>query len=869
MRTPWLTLALLLTLALGIGSNVSILGFARGLIRPDSPLAVSERVVSIFERDVQGVAGPLSYQDYLRLKTAANTFDWIGAARMSPASIDITGESEILSVAAVTSNLARALKLSLNNGVLLSHRVWQNEFSSNGSLEGEQISIDRMQSKVTGIAPLALEGLYRDHPVDIWMQLGEKNAQAADDQSRSFWVVASLRHDVSIVAAEMRFGHQISDSNQLLILPYTGITPEIGGNLSRIGMLFNFAAGAVFFIACANVIAFLLGRAFARSQETSIRVALGAKRMQLARELLSDSVVISVAGGALGFLLALWTTRLVPNLLFDQDAQRLVFAPGLFSVLTTCSVCVGITIVCGIIPALTVSDDKPANVLRSESAGASKAMVRMRIALVVGQMTSCCILVISTAFLLNGFRAAMQTRLSRRLGDPILLTVQASPERGIHYFQDVEMTTRSILMPIAWAGKLPGSEPIWRFFHIDPLQQHWRDVTLDLAWFDPESLKLFILPPKAGQLFGFVNRACKVAVVNESGATELYDRNTVGRAIRDSAGQSIEIIGVLTAKATDSALARQPTIFYNGTDQPQSSRHLMARAQFRASVLSKLPSVELDANVVSSSYFRAMGFSLISGREFDDSRAPGECRIAVINQEAADVYFGEKAIGAAVIDEQGIRTEIIGVIHSMPLGAFQPRVEPSIYFPMSQDLLPRMTLLAGDRHVNDAALADLRNRLAAIPGRGPAPVMITALSTYLSHTALAPVRIATIIVGASAVTALLLCILGLFGALNDAARQRSRELAIRVAFGALRWRVIYQVVKEGGQLALAGTLLGTFGSLVLSRFLLPIVPGHSSPTFLVWLAAPVLLAMAVTVAGILPARRALLINPIRSMREEH
>jgi ABC-type antimicrobial peptide transport system permease subunit len=115
---------------------------------------------------------------------------------------------------------------------------------------------------------------------------------------------------------------------------------------------------------------------------------------------------------------------------------------------------------------------------------------------------------------------------------------------------------------------------------------------------------------------------------------------------------------------------------------------------------------------------------------------------------------------------------------------------------------------------------------------------------------------------------LLLSILGLLGALSDAAQQRRRELAIRVALGAQRWRIIQQVLIEGGRLACAGTLIGMLGSLALARLLGRIAPGHSSPALWVWLAAPLLLAIAVIIASVLPARRALIVSPLTIIRDD-
>ena len=150
----------------------------------------------------------------------------------------------------------------------------------------------------------------------------------------------------------------------------------------RMGTLLSTAAGAVFFIACVNVATFLLSRSSARSKETSVRIAIGASRGRLARQLFADAAVLSVTGGALGMLLALWTMRVIPSLLFDQDAGQLVFVANLPGTLTASAACVVIMIVCGLGPLLETRHDDPAAVLRRESAGPSVVMRRVRAGLV-------------------------------------------------------------------------------------------------------------------------------------------------------------------------------------------------------------------------------------------------------------------------------------------------------------------------------------------------------------------------------------------------------------------------------------------------------------------------------------------------------
>jgi putative ABC transport system permease protein len=180
-----------------------------------------------------------------------------------------------------------------------------------------------------------------------------------------------------------------------------------------------------------------------------------------------------------------------------------------------------------------------------------------------------------------------------------------------------------------------------------------------------------------------------------------------------------------------------------------------------------------------------------------------------------------------------------------------------------------MTLIAGSGNVKSQALAELHTKIASVPGHGPAPVLIKTLAAHLAHTALAPLRIAGVIIGVSATTALLLSILGLLGALSDAMRHRRRELSIRIALGAQRWRVIYQVVREGARLAFAGTVTGVLASFVLSRWLAHVTPANHPPSLWVWLASPLALGIVVVIASALPARRALMINPPKIMREEN
>jgi ABC-type lipoprotein release transport system permease subunit len=870
-RRPGLALALLVTIALGIASIVSVRGFVDGLTKPLFPLGSRDRLVSVFGRDAQREAGPLSKQQYLYARSRHDVFQWLGAARVSPGTITMDGQTAFVSVAAVTSNLAGVLGLPLDDGVVISHRMWQREFGASVDVIGEEIRINSVAARISGIAPDWLEGIYRDRPVDVWMPLPEETLQRLDDSSRNLWVVARLGRDISPSQAKVvvQPGNRVSE---LRVQPYTGLTPERAARLSRIGTLLDFAAGALFFIACVNVGLFLLGRASARFHETAIRVAFGASRGQLARELLSDSAIISVAGGALGMLLAAWTSYLVPALLYEKDAERLIFAPDLFGIAEASFIFVGIMILCGMLPAMVISLDRPMSVIQRDSTGVSPAIRRLRLGLVAAQMTSCCVLVISTAFLVDGIRTALVTSAGQRLGRTVFVTAQANPVVAIEYFQRAEEAAKLVsgVSGVAWAGTLPGGQPMRQSFRIEPAQLPLREVTLDTDWITSDSLNLFDLSPKAGHMFGAAERTCRAAIVNEQAAEELFGRYTTGRTLRDpESPQPIEIIGVVAMReSAEVAKKNRPTAYFDYTSHQETPPRRITDVRFRAPIASELASADFETNVVSPGYFDAVGSKLVAGRGFTGHTTSTGCRIGIVNQEAVDLGFGGNAVGAAVIDEQGRRTDIIGVVHSGPLGAFQRRVEPTLYLPMSQDVLTSMSMIVQLREVNGATLADLRRRLEEVPGRGPSPVLVRTFETYLNQTSLAPLRIATLLLGASATMALLLSVLGLFSALSDAARQRRHELAIRIALGASRWRIIGQVLGEGVRLACAGTLAGMLMSPALSRWMSGITPGSGSPALWVWVVAPLALAGVVTIASVLPTRRALMTNPLTIMHDD-
>jgi hypothetical protein len=693
-NTPGISLALLATIAIGVGSNASVYGFIEGLAHPRSPVGPSGQIVSIFARGRLSDAGPLSDAEYQEIRSRIAEFSWIDAVRIAPLEVAIDGHSETITVASVMPELAEALNLRLKHGVVLSDHLYGTRFDDGNRSIAGHIRINHEELPITGVAPKTLEGLYADRPIDLWMPYADGVRQDANPHHRDLWVLASLRPGVSTYAAQRDIRARLRNSGDVEVIPYSGIEPSTARGLASIITLLKFIAGSVFLIACINVASLLLGRAFERSSETSLRVALGATRKALSAELLADSVVVAFAGGFLGLLLAFGAKRIIPSLLFQEDAERLTFVPPVASIITSSIICVSITVLSGMMPIFATVTDRPWTVLQREQGFSSTKVVRLRAALVVLQIALCCALVIFATLLLEGFHNALKTGIGQKLGNPILVTVQALPPPNIaaDYFKAVEQSAKSVpdVVPVAWTTQLPGSRPIWQSFRIQMASSSLHDVVLDVSEFTRNDQGQPDQQPTAGRLFAARDLSCRSAVVDGAAADALSGRATAGEKIFDPTGSPVQIIGVVHKTSGD--LLSRPTIYF---DPLGTYAHApMKGARFRAPAALSSADIELNVNFVSSSYMRALDLPLIAGHWFaDQEQSSNQCRVGVINQEAADLFFGGKPLGAGIIDQTGSQTEIIGVVRSQDLGIFQQHAEPTVFIPAWQEDPLRMTLM--------------------------------------------------------------------------------------------------------------------------------------------------------------------------------
>ena len=867
---------LLLTIAIGVGGNAMVYGFIRGSLSRASTVIPPKGLVSIFQHDPEGGFTPLSADELETVAGRSPLFEFAGGLREDHDEISFNGVSSSALVGAATPGLLPALRVNRARApigeVLVSHRLWVDVFGGPKAFVGQPLLVNGRPYRIAGVMPEQLDGLYDGRPIDVWMPTDMSSLTEVERTGRVFWTVARLRDGVTRELAERDVISVLGDHSGALVVNYTGVEPQVAGGLSRISVALPAASLIVFLIACANLATFLLSRAVSRSHETSVRVAIGATRRRIARQLLMDALLVAIAGAAAGATLSLWASRLVPALFFSEDAGHLLFAPGAVAVLASCVVCAAITVLCGLLPLTEVRDDDPASVLRRESGGLSNRAQRARVVLVIGQMSACCFLLISAGLLMSGFRTALKTSLGNRLGEPVIATMTWSGGFNQHGGDGFYELARQLatgtpgVTSAEWTSALPGGQPSWQPLIVEPKPESATDVSLHADVFPPEPPATLVITPRAGRMFGGRDGrgSCPAVMLNDAAAA-LIDGDPIGRVVEDSTGKALEIIGVVSViPKVGPHRWDKPTAFYY---REQSAPPLApgSIAVFRIPTWTAAPArASLDASIVAPGYFDLIGAKQTTGSGFPRDVTEAGCRVAIVNSEAEERFFGGHAAGRAFLTPSKQRVAVLGVVRTLPLRVSQSATEPSVFYPMVQHFAPRMTLLIGTSGPTADALGMLRKRLSAVPGQLVPPRIVT-LDQHLSMTSLAAARITSTLFALCALLAVVLSTMGVYGAMSDAVHQRRRELALRAALGAQGWRLMRQVLWEGSRLSAIGALIGAAVAGALERWVIQPMPG--AVIWPVWVAAPILLAVVVLVSAVLPARRAATADPLILMKD--
>src|ERR1043166_3828258 len=435
LRNPGFTAVAVITLMLAIGVNTTIFSVVNAVLLKALPFRDPQQLVSVHKTaspsDFPGVAG---YQ-YLAWKDQSKSFDDLAA--FSDDNINLTGigEPERIPCAQVTASLFTTLGVQpvrgrfflpeedrpgANNVVIVSERFWQTRFGSGEKILQHTLALDNQPYSIVGGMPnpLRFPGEF-----DIWLPLAlDPYKETHGEYFALVEVVGRLNPNATLANAQTELGliaKRVSEQNkgkERLPLAPVEVTPLhkqlTAGVRSTVFILWG-AVGLVMLLACVNVASLMVSRTFARQREIAVRAAVGARRWQLIRQLLTESVHIGLAGGVTGLLIAVWGTRAIANLVpkgfatsvYDLNSIRLDWR--VFAFTFGLSVLTGI--VFGLAPALTASKPDLIHALRnSRSQGLMSFGLRsFRGWLVVTELALAVVLLLAAGLLV---RAATQLR---------------------------------------------------------------------------------------------------------------------------------------------------------------------------------------------------------------------------------------------------------------------------------------------------------------------------------------------------------------------------------------------------------------------------------------------------------------------------
>jgi putative ABC transport system permease protein len=794
VRNRGFTIVAVLTLTLGIGANTAIFSVIRGVLLRPLPFPEPKRLMLGVETIGQVRSG-VSAPDFNDWRAQSRTLD-LGAFATYNANLTGVDEPERVTAARVTSNYFSTLGVRPVLGrvfapdeepqggphvAVLAQGFWRRRLAGDSIAIGRSITLDDVPYTIVGVMGPDAEGL--ENGEDVWVPLAITRKELTQTGSRFLTPVARLRPGVehAQASAELqgiaaRIAQVRPWSNKdagAALIPMSEVV--VGDSRQSLLLLFG-AVGLVLLIACANVANLLLVRATARVRESAIRTALGAGPARIIRQLLTESVLLSLIGAVGGLVLAAWGTGLLVQALpagtprLDQvrlDGVVLAF---------TLAIAMLTGIVFGLAPALRAARPDLVQGL-TDAARGSGGLQRRRLgaALVVAEIAVALVLLVSAGLLLRSFAA-----LSRV--DP--------------GFDAERLTALRIALPESRYGQ-------------------------------PAQTVLFYE--------GLLARAHQIPGVRESAVASSVPFG--------SGGYNLSIV-------------------IEGRDAP-------VRAEDTPMIFPR---------AISAGYFRTIGIRLVQGREFDAGDRTGALRVAILNETAVRRYFpGQDPIGHRITpDDNGVGPmQIVGVVSDVRGFGLASEPRPELFYPIQQAASNHwewtgraMSLIVrADAGVRAAPLSvGLREAVWSLDRSLPI-YSIWDVRTLISRS-VAPRRLFMLLIAGFASVALLLAAIGIYGVMTFTVSQRTREMGIRVALGAVRQDVFRLVVGRAMVLTGLGLAVGVLAAVAVTRLLTQSLYGIRPSDPLTYLAIAALMCAVAFVASYLPARRAARVDPMVALRHD-
>ena len=622
-RSPGFAAIVILTLALGIGANSALFSVVNAVLLRPLAYPQPERLVLLWGTTPNIPKEEASLPDYTDWKSQAGSFEGMAAVRFLNANITGDGEPERVLGASITHDFLNVLGVPPVLGrdfeaeedragavkvAILSHGMWQRRFGGDAGIVGKSLRVNDEPHTVVGVMPESFRLPVGDAGVYVPLATDPATTGRRND---SYLVVARLKAGARIEAAQAemtaiaaRLAKQYPSTNDGWTVRVVPMLEDLVGEYRlALGLLFA-AVVCVLLIACANVANLLLARAIARQRELAIRAALGAGRLGLIRQMLVESTVLALCGGAAGLLVAVWGKEALLQLspvAIPRIAGAVVDAPVLAF---TLGIAISTGIVFGLAPALLSVRAVPRTALQEGGRGiAGDARGRLRGVLVVMQLGLALVLLVATGLAVRSFAQARRVDpgfvagnvLTARIAlpvarypeDPQVVDFFARLEEQLHGMPGVEGVGFANALPIVGGGP---------FYSLTiegvPVRPTGPEADANVRIVSTDYFALMRIPLRKGRLPDTRDRASspQVTVVNETFVREvLHGEDSLGKRISfgtDAQGRPswIEIVGIVgdvkhegldrnEVRAVYAPLAQSPTrpmaIVVRGAGSPE------------------------------------------------------------------------------------------------------------------------------------------------------------------------------------------------------------------------------------------------------------------------------------------------------------
>lgn len=627
LKNPGFTAIAVLTLALGIGANTAIFTVVNAVLLHPLPYKDSGQLVVMNSNNPQRnlIGLPISCPKLARIQQQAQSFQSIGAYFGTNASLATRGTPEQIQAARATRNFFDVLGISLAKGrgflpeedskgganvAIISDAFWQSHFGADPDVIGKAIPLDGLSVTIVGILPASFRFPFVSPEPEVWYPRVFENQtlpQSRIDSGASYLSVygrlksgesaARAQAEINVITAGYADDFPGFVDGQNNTTSFTPLMDSLVGGTVRVSLLVLFAAvGFVLLIGCANVACLLLARATVRHREIAVRRALGASTTRLLRQLLTESLLLSFIGGALGVLFAWLSLRLLSLLPLGAlprveevrlDSQVLGF---------TVLICFLTGIAFGLMPALRVARKDFHGTLKEGSRGSTEGKTggRSRSLLVVAEVAAAVVLAAGAGLLIKSFSSLMRVNIGfeaknvMTFSTNLPLTKYALPVQQSDFVKRLVEATQALpgVQSASSISYLPLEFP-FRVVYVCPegtvCQGVGKDQTIAIRHITPDYFQTMKIPLVEGRAFNDHDTAnsAPVVIIDES-AAKLYfpDQDPIGKRIMQSSGKlTMQVIGVVRdIKFIGLSVPQLAGMYVSQVQEPISSLTLVVRS---------------------------------------------------------------------------------------------------------------------------------------------------------------------------------------------------------------------------------------------------------------------------------------------------